>query len=191
MAKPQATATATAPKAARAAAAPPPPPMQEPVDAADAAGSEGGGALVVDFSTVPDQVDFPITPKGIYPAVVDDVSFGLSQSSGNPMWTWVFELTPEADAIAEGVAGRKFYFHTPFVENMMPRVKRVLARIAPELLEGPIEPEQVAIDGTLVGRSCRIRLDIKQYEGKPRNNVRDVLPPDDDGAAGGPGFLQA
>jgi hypothetical protein len=161
------------------------------VDAVEAAGTEGGGALVVDFSTVPDQADFPVTPKGIYPALVDDVTYGFSQSSGNPMWTWIFELTPEADAIVEGAAGRKFYFHTPFVENMLPRVKKVLARIAPELLEGPIDPEQVANEGTLVGRACKIRLDIKQYEGKPRNNVRDVLPPDGDGEAGTPGFLQA
>jgi hypothetical protein len=136
------------------------------------------------MSNVPDQADFPVTPKGIYPAIVDSLEFGMSQSSGNPMWTWRFELTQEAG----DYAGRKFYFHTPFVENMLPRLKKVLARIRPELLEAPYDAEAIANEGSMIGIECKIRLDIKQYEGKPRNNVRDVLPPDGEG--GGAGFLE-
>jgi hypothetical protein len=128
---------------------------------------------MIDLSGVDENADaFPVIPRGIYPAVVDEVVYGMSVSSGNPMWTWKFELS-EGD-----YAGRKLFFHTPFVENMMPRLKKVLSRIAPELLNGPFNPEQIANESILVGKECRIRLDIKMYEGKNRNNVRDVLPPD-------------
>jgi hypothetical protein len=159
-------------------------PATEPVPAEEAAGTEGGnGAVMIDLSGVPDETERPVIPRGIYPATVDDVTFGYSQASGNPMWTWVFELSEAAG----DYAGRKLFFHTPFVEVMMPRVKKVIGRVASELLNGPFDAEKVAQSGVLVGKACRIRLDIKQYEGKPRNNVRDVLPPEE---GSGGAFLQ-
>ena len=160
------------------------PAVQQPVPAEEAAGSEGGGSLMIDLSSVPDETERPVVPRGIYPATVDDVTFGFSQSSGNPMWTWVFELMEGAGEHA----GRKMFFHTPFVEVMMPRVKKVVSRVAPELLQGPFDPEKIAADGIMVGKACRIRLDIKPYEGKPRNNVRDVLPAEE---GSGGAFLAA
>lgn len=140
---------------------------------------------MVDLTGVDENADaFPVIPRGIYPAVVDEVTYGLSQASGNPMWTWKFELS-EGD-----YAGRKLFFHTPFVENMMPRLKKVLSRIAPDLLQGPFDPERIANESILVGKECRVRLDIKMYEGKNRNNVRDVLPPETAGG-GEASFLGA
>lgn len=157
-----------------------------PVAAEEAAVAEqdvsSGNGAVIDLSGVNEDAGFPITPRGIYPAVVDDLTYGLSQSSGNPMWTWRFEISDGE------FAGRKFFFHTPFVENMMPRVKKTLARIgATELLNGPFNAEEIANNGSLIGKACRIRLDVKPYEGKPRNNVRDVLAADD--SAGSESFL--
>lgn len=151
----------------------------EPVQAADAAQTEAGtGGNLIDFSSVPEEAEFVAIPRGIYPATVDDVTYGHSQSSGNPMWTWKFE-------ISEGeYAGRKLFYHSPFVENMLPRVKKVLSRIAPELLATAFDPEEVASQGTLLGKACKLRIDVKVYEGKNRNNVRDVLPPDGTAAAG-------
>lgn len=144
-----------------------------PVAAENAAGVEGGqqeGALMIDFAGVSDEAARPVIPRGMYPAVVDDLTFGFSQSSGNPMWTWRFEITGDGE-----YAGRKLFFHTPFVENMLPRVKKVISRIAPELLEGPFSPEEIANNGTLLGKACQIRVDVRPYEGKPSNNIRDVL----------------
>jgi hypothetical protein len=149
-----------------------------PVAAAEAAGEEAAESQMIDLSDVPDEQEYPVIPRAVYPALVDDLTFGYSQSSGNPMWTWRFEVSDGEHT------GHKLFFHTPFVENMMPRVKKVLARIAPELLSGPFNPEQVAMEGSLIGRACRIRVDIRPYQGKQRNNVRDVLP-----AAEGGDFL--
>jgi hypothetical protein len=66
----------------------------------------------------------------------------------------------------------------------MPRVKKFLARIqtdvpeyVQELLSTNFKPKQVAEEGKLLGAKFRIKVDIKPYEGKPSNNVRDVFPP--------------
>jgi hypothetical protein len=159
----------------------PAPAAQEPVPAEQAAGQEGGGALMVDFGQVPDQADLPVIPRGIYPAAVDDLQFVYSQNSGNPMWTWILELEESAGEYA----GRKLYFHSPFVENMMPRVKKVVSRVYPELLtRGPFNPEEIANSGEMVGKRCQVRVDIGMYENRRRNNVRDILPPKEDSGAG-------
>ena len=143
---------------------------------------DDGDSLVVNLSGVDEQGDFEVIPRGIYPAVVSDVQFGHSQSSGNPMWTWILEIS---DGEHEGT---KLYSYTVFNEKGLARAKRTINRVAPELLEGPFSPEQVALDGILLDKPCQIRVDIRPYEGQKRNNVRDILPPAD-GQEGGDGFL--
>jgi hypothetical protein len=146
---------------------------QEPVAAEQAAGQEGGGGMMIDLSGVGEEQALPVIPRGVYNASVHDLTFGYSQSSNNPMWTVVFEL----DESAGDYAGRKVYYHMPFVENMMPRVKKVISRLAPELLEQAFNPESVADEGLLIGKTCQVRLDIRPYEGRKTNNVREVLAP--------------
>jgi hypothetical protein len=126
-------------------------------------------AALVDMSGVSDEGTFECLPRGIYPCLVDEVTYGQSQRSGNNMWTWVFEVE-EGD-----YAGRKLFFHTPFVETTMPRLKKVLGRISPELLSTKFNPAKLADENYFVGKRCRVRVDIKKYEGVNRNNVRDVL----------------
>ena len=144
-------------------------------------GSEG---FVVDLSGIDENSGgFTALPRAMYPSIVDDLTYGLSQRSGNPMWTWTFEIESGEHA------GRKLFFHSPFTPNMLPRVKKILARVAPEVLAGPFDPKEVADSGIMVGKRAKLRVDIRKYEGQDRNNVRDVLPPDDDGAGGD--FLQS
>lgn len=159
--------------------------QQQPVAAEDAAQSEGGGALLIDLSGVEDEKELPVIPRGIYDAQVDDLTFGHSQASGNPMWTFKLELLESAGEYAN----RKLFFHLPFVDTMMPRVKKTMSRIAPELLSQAFSPEKIAAEGVLIGKQCKVRVDVKPYEGKPRNNVRELLPPGEGG--GGGAFLQA
>lgn len=148
----------------------------EAVDATAAAMSEGsdaGSANMVDLRDVDENASFPVIPRGTYPALIDDLTFGPS-SKGNPMWTVVLE-------ISEGEQqGRKLFYHLPFMKDMMPRVKKFLVRIgAGDLANSPFNPEEVANQGILVGKACQVRVDIRKYEGQDRNNVKDVLPPSD------------
>lgn len=136
---------------------------------------EDGDDLIIDMSSVDENAGgFQILPRGIYPCIVDNVDFGASKNSGNPMFTWTFEVS-EGD-----FANRKLFFHSVLTAEQMPRLKKILQRIAPELLEGPFNAREVADQGSLVGKSCRVRVDIRKYEGEDRNNVRDVLPPEAD-----------
>ena len=137
---------------------------------AEQAGDEDG--FVVDFSGVSDQSGFAAIPRGLYDANVDEMVYGMSQSSGNPMWTWKFEVEGGEHA------GRKLFFHTVLNGASLPRTKKTLAAIAPEVLQrGAFDAKALAESGELLGKKCRIRVDIKKYQGEDRNNVRDVLPP--------------
>lgn len=141
----------------------------------DFSDGDDGESLVVDFSTVNDST-FEAIPRGMYNCTVDELTFEHSQRSGNPMWSWRLE-------VADGdYAGRKLFFHTVFKGDGLPRTKKTIGRVAPELLQGPFDPEQIANDGTLLGRSVKARVDIRPYEGEKRNNVRDLFAAEEGGS---------
>jgi hypothetical protein len=148
--------------------------------------TEDGEGLTVDLSNTSEKGNFEVVPRGIYPMMVSQLDFGRSQRSNNPMWTWIFEVEEGNE-----YAGRKFFYHTVFNEGGMPRVKRTLARIKDEtgyaqtLLSTRFNPEAVANEGKLLGARCRVRVDIRVYNGEKRNDVKDVLPPQEGAAAGG------
>jgi hypothetical protein len=155
-----------------------------PADANDAAMFDGDAeeGFTVDLSDTDENASgFVAIPRGMYPAIIDDCTYGLSQRSGNPMWTIVWEIE------SGEFAGRKLFFHLPFTPNMKPRVKKFLARVAPELANVPFNPKSVAEEGLLIGKRGKLRVDVRKYEGENRNNVRDVLPPEAEAA--GDGFL--
>lgn len=139
-------------------------------------GEESG--FLVDLSGVSEDAGFPVLPRGIYSVTVDNLEFGMS-SAGNPMWTWRFEVT-DGD-----FAGQKLFYHSVFTEKNLPRVRKILMALgASELLEGPFNPPEIASSGMMLGRDLRVRVDVRPYEGRQTNNVRDVLPPTE-----GAGFL--
>ncbi len=162
----------------------------KPAEAAEAAeetegmeteGGESGqeGGLVVDLRDTDENAGYELLPRAVYACVIDELEFGYSQSSGNPMWTWRVEVE-DGD-----FAGRKLFTHTTFNEGGLPRTKKAIMRVAPELLEGPFDPEEVAASGVMVGKRLRVRVDIKPYQGEKRNNVREILAP----AGGGDDFV--
>jgi hypothetical protein len=146
--------------------------------------SEGGAAdsCVVDMSSVEDS-GFQPAPKGIYLCNVESIEFKISQSKGNPMWAWTFE-------IADGeFAGRKFFFHTVFKGPGLPMTKRALARVAPHLLTQAFDAANPETYSPLIGTQVRVRVDIdnKNKEYGPRNNVKDIFA----ATEGGEGFVNA
>lgn len=139
--------------------------------------TEGGQGTVVDLSGV--STKYVPIPRGTYDAEVDNMEFTHSQRSGNPMWTVTLVVRSEDDKID----GRKLFTHLTFNEGGLPRVKRFLAAIKTDdgaeatLLSQAFDPESVAGEGLLVGARCRVRVDIRRYEGENRNDVKAVLPP--------------
>lgn len=139
--------------------------------------TEEGGGMMVDLSGVDPDKGMEVLPRGIYPCVIHDCTYGNSQSSGNPMWTWVLEV--ESGEYQK----RKLYFHLPFMDSMRARLKKVLIAVAPELAQQAFDPEKIANEGYLLGKKLRARVDIRPYQGQPRNNVRDLLAPEDGAAS--------
>jgi len=147
---------------------------------------EGGGGVVVDLSGVSTKYE-PI-PRGTYDATIAEMAYGVSQRSGNPMWTVTLQIESEDDKINN----RKLFTHLTFNEGGLGRTKRFLAAIKTDdgaeqqLLGQPFNPEEVAESGLLVGARCRARVDIRRYEGENRNDVKAILPPagDEGGFAG-------
>lgn len=127
-----------------------------------------GESLVVDLNDVEDS-SFEPMPKGMYECVIDSLDFVYSQNSGNPMWTWVLEVQDGE------FAGRKLFFHTVFKGAGLPITKKAISRVAPELLEAPFDPQEVADSGTMIGKPLRARVDVRKYEGEMRNNVKELF----------------
>jgi hypothetical protein len=170
--------------------------FSEDGDGFEGVGFEGGdgdgdseGGLLVDMSGVDENADdFPAIPRGMYASELDQLEYTTS-SKGNKMWTTRWRIEGgEYD-------GRTVFYHVVFNEKMLKRAKQFLMRIqmsdgsdyAKQLANRPFNPETVAMEGRLLGAKARLRLDTRVYEGKLRNNVRDVLPP----AEGGDGFMES
>ncbi len=142
----------------------------------DFEGGEDSEGLVVDFDDVDENQQYEVIPQGVYDAVVSGLEYGLSQASGNPMWTWELTLS------GGDWDGRKVFSHTTFNPDGLPRTKKVIMRVMPELLDRkPFSPEQIANEGILVGAACQVKLNIKMYQNQKRNNVREILAPSDGG----------
>lgn len=146
--------------------------------------TEDSGGMSVDLSGTDENAQVEAMPRGIYPVVLDQLDYGQSQRSGNNMWTWIWEVSDGE------YAGRKLWLHTTFTEAGLPRVKRTLARIKTDdgyeaqLLTSRFNPENVANEGRLLGARCRLRVDIRVYQGRKTNNVRDVLAVTGEGSDG-------
>ena len=134
-------------------------------------GAGAAGNLTFDFSTVNENSFGELWSPGTYPAYIEDATFGFAQTSGNPMITCTYIATdPETGK------SRKFWDRLVFVEGALPRVKRTLSRIAPQLIaEGRQFDPRVDCD-ELIGIHCQIKIRTKPYEGQPRNEISEVLP---------------
>jgi hypothetical protein len=124
---------------------------------------------VIDLTEV-QQPKFEILPPGVYDAVVDDVEFTHSQSSGNPMLTWTLRVS-----LDDG-RERTLFYHTTLTETGLPRLKRAVEAIAPDADLSAFRPREAS--GLLAGRPCRIKIKNRMYDGQQRNNVNDILPPE-------------
>lgn len=147
---------------------------------------EEGGGLVVDLTGV-QEAKYELVPKGIYSGEIDSCEYKDSKA-GAKMWeTWI-RITGEGDYV-----NRKLPYYFSFSAKALPFTKAALAKVAPELLQGKFNPQQIADEGTMLGKKVRFRVVIKEYEGEDRSNIGALLPAVEgtagNGAAAGSSFL--
>lgn len=142
------------------------------------------GGMVFDLASVDENKGFEVIPKGIYPAVIDAFDFQESKN-GNPMIAVTYSLTdPEYE-------NRKIFDYMVLggdgAQYGLAKLKKFLVRVCPEVELSAFNPQKFADEGTAIGRECRVELRIQtqkqgEYKGEKRNQVKDVLQPDNAGS---------
>ncbi len=127
-----------------------------------------GDSIMVDMSNV-EEATFEALPVGMYAVMISDVNFKYSQNSGNPMWELILEVTDGE------YASRKLYTHWVWAGKGLPFTKRIVAKIAPELLENPFSADDEDIMAALLGRELRAKVGVRIYDGDKTNNVKDLF----------------
>ncbi|MFI3171126.1 MAG: DUF669 domain-containing protein [Eubacteriales bacterium] len=124
---------------------------------------------------------FEVLPKGDYDAVIDELEFTESQSSGEPMMHATYTIV---GGEYEGRVIHDYYmFGGKGAEYSLPRFKQLLVRVCPEVDLGSFAPGAFAESGVAIGRSCRLKLAVTtqkkgEYKGEKRNNVREIMSAD-------------
>lgn len=140
---------------------------------------EDGGDLVVNLQDV-QEMKFENVPKGNYLAEVDECTYGLSQSSGQPMLTFKWK-------IVEGEYANRTLFHfVSFSQKALSGSKSNLARISPELATQPFKPAELAANGYFLGKQAKIRVDLGEYNGEKRSQIKGLIAA---GTGEGDGFV--
>jgi hypothetical protein len=138
-----------------------------------------GDDLVLDLTDVDEsKPEYEPLPPGTYPATVQRVEYGQSQSSGNPMLTWVFAVPQQpADGELEGEPqGDKllFYFTVLNKDTGKQRLKRALMTIAPDIDLSNFKPAEAG--DWLEGRPCQLKVRVRRNQGRIQNDITDILP---------------
>lgn len=142
-------------------------------------GTDHGG-LVFNLTDVEEDKGFEVIPKGNYSAVVDELEFGESANSGNPMISAKFKIT---EGEFEGrVVFDYWVLQGKGSEFGLGKVKKFLSRVTPEVDLSTFNPETFTEEGIAIGRELVISLKITttkkgEYKGEKRNNVADILAP--------------
>lgn len=147
-----------------------------------AATDENG--LVLNLSDVEESSGFELLPRGTYSAIVESAEFTESRN-GNPMLAITYSITdPEYenrklfDYIVLGGEGLKFG---------LAKLKKFLVRVCPDVDITSFNPQKFAEEGIAIGRECQVKVRIQtqksgEYKGEKRNQVVDVLPPNNSGS---------
>lgn len=141
--------------------------------ATEAGNADYGDDDVLDLSGVDENQQYPVLPAGIYPALLDTAEYGRSQK-GNPMITWTFKVHNEDTG-----RDQRVWQYSVLNEDGFPRLKRMLLRLQPGYDTSQFRPRTSPQD--FVGLECRLRLRVQAgREGNgPRNQIADILPPDE------------
>jgi len=133
---------------------------------------EDGENVVVNMDSV-EEAKFEVVPKGVYDGEFESVEFGRSKEKNSPMLTCWITITGPSNM------GRKLPYYLVFSPAALPFTKAAINRIedGPKILGGAqVNLQQIADSGALLGKRCRFRVGIKEYEGQDRSNITQFLP---------------
>lgn len=113
-------------------------------------------------------------PPGIYDCIFENVEFIPVNNSGNPM------LTFQLKVIDERYENRMLFYHTVLNKDSgLTRLKQLLVRCAPDVDLRNFNPQKFADEGEILGFACRAKVNVRPYKGEKRNNVTEILAPEE------------
>lgn len=132
---------------------------------------------IIDLSDVPEAVERELLRPGLYNGVINEINFGQSNRSGNPMLTWVINVE-----LPEG-GGQNVWYHTVMTGDGLSRVKKAINQLlAPDEEFDWTHFSAAAVIEQFTGRDCRVRVRIQNSpEYGKTNSVADLLSPADTG----------
>jgi hypothetical protein len=138
---------------------------------------------VLDLSGINENQPFPVIAPGRYPASVVNLEYTTS-GAGNKMYVFRFGMTdPETGK------RRQLFFHATMTEDTMPRLKKTLMTLAPDIdWNRPFKPREAIAD--LMGREAIIQVETEAYNNpnsgqvEARNRIRNVFPATESMAGG-------
>ena len=140
------------------------------------------GNLVLNLSDVDEKAGgFSLLDRGMYEAVIDDVTFGDS-SKGSPMLTWKFKITA---GTPDDKAHSLFWYTVLDQPFGLANLKKALIAIGLEEKMDEFDPEAFADEGDAIGLPIQVKVGIQKYEGEKRNTVKDIAA----STEGGNGFM--
>lgn len=146
--------------------APPPPAPTHPAEEPDHT-DPATRILSLDLTGV--STEFVPIPVGLYAAMVDEVEYvPTSKKSGQPGLKWIFTITGKPND------GRKLFYHTSLVPQALWKLAKVLDALG---MENVADNPNLQLDlDVMVGLPCTLSVTIGSYQGKPKNEIVDVLP---------------
>lgn len=133
------------------------------------------GNLLLNLMDVDESMpSFQALPAGIYDCEVLEVGYAPS-AAGNPMITWQFQVLSEEPSLKN----RRLFYHTVLNKPAgLARLKRLLVRILPEVDLASFDPDKFALEGTAIGKRCKVKISTRpddRDKTKKRNDVVDVM----------------
>lgn len=121
--------------------------------------------LQLDFTGVPDS---NTVPAGTYNAAVFGIELKPNKAGDGTNMNWQFKIQGgEQD-------GRSVFTIMSLKPNALWKLKQTLKNIAPEIDTNAVADLDT---DTLLGKTCRVVVEISTYEGQERNNIKSVLAP--------------
>jgi hypothetical protein len=128
-------------------------------------------ALLLNLEDVDENPQFEVMPKGKYSVIVEEISYGTS-STGNPLMTSKLKVF-ESGEFDGRLLWNHMALHTEFGRS---RLKKFLMLVSPEENLAAFDPNEFANSGRGIGVPLIADVAVRSYEGKPTNNVKDILP---------------
>ncbi len=130
---------------------------------------EDGGNIVIDLSGI-QELKFEALPKDNYDGLLDELQYGKSKASGQPMLTAIWKID------GGDYAGRKVYQYISFSQKAIRGSKAQLMRLSPEKFSGQFNPAAIAESGDLLGTRKKLKIGVQEGQnGEPSNQVQ-ILP---------------